>query len=182
MLHSLGVHRTAVEHARLPHGELGDVDHLLHFTECFGQDLAVFERDQRRELLLVGSQLIGDLAHQPPARGRGHGAPPPPPHGVVLIGAADGHARDQCAVGGTEGFQRRSGRSVAYRGNVEMRQQRGNVGAHRAAQTRSARCRPGAPLKTTSPEMSLLLPAARWRPKRLSSMSGKRKDSCVTRP
>ena len=48
----------AIEHARLADREVGDVDHLLHFAQAFGLDLAVFERDQRAEVLLGGPQRL----------------------------------------------------------------------------------------------------------------------------
>ena len=40
----LAVHGEAVKLAREAHGEIGDVDHLLHFAQSFGQDLAHLER------------------------------------------------------------------------------------------------------------------------------------------
>ena len=40
VLRPLRMHRQAVEHARLADGEVGDVDHLLHFAVAFGLDLA----------------------------------------------------------------------------------------------------------------------------------------------
>ena len=58
VLRALGVHGEAVEHARLADGEIGDVDHLLHFAQAFGLDLAVFERDQRAEVFLGGAQCV----------------------------------------------------------------------------------------------------------------------------
>ena len=51
VLRALRMHGEAVEHARLADGEVGDVDHLLHFAEPFGQDLAVLERNERAEIL-----------------------------------------------------------------------------------------------------------------------------------
>ncbi len=48
----LAVHGEAVELAREADGEIGDVDHLLHFAQALGQDLAHFERDQRAQILL----------------------------------------------------------------------------------------------------------------------------------
>jgi len=47
----------------LADGEVGDVDHLLHFTDALGEDLAVLERDQRAEIVLVAAQLVTDEAH-----------------------------------------------------------------------------------------------------------------------
>ena len=59
----LAVHGEAVELAREPHREIGDIDHLLHFAQAFGEDLAHFERHQRAQVRLVRAQLIADLAH-----------------------------------------------------------------------------------------------------------------------
>ena len=39
------MHRQAVQHAALADGEIGDVDHFLHFAIAFGLDLAHLERD-----------------------------------------------------------------------------------------------------------------------------------------
>ena len=58
VLRPLGVHREAVEHARLADREVGDVDHLLHFAQALGLDLAVLERDQRAEILLRRAQRL----------------------------------------------------------------------------------------------------------------------------
>ena len=50
------MHRLTVEHPRLANGKIGDIDHLLHFAVAFGLDLAVFQRDQRTERILVFAQ------------------------------------------------------------------------------------------------------------------------------
>ena len=72
---ALGVHRLAVEHPRLADGEVGDVDHLLHFAVAFGLDLAVLERDERAERVLVLAQQVAEAAHHLAAPRRGHVAP-----------------------------------------------------------------------------------------------------------
>ena len=64
MLRALRMHGAAVEHARLPDREIGDIDHLLHLAERLGEDLAVLERDQLAELTFVLPQLLGEQAHQ----------------------------------------------------------------------------------------------------------------------
>ncbi len=64
VLRPLGVHGRAIQHPRLPHGEVGDVDHLLNFAEPFRQDLAILERDQRPEVLLVTAQLFAQQANR----------------------------------------------------------------------------------------------------------------------
>ena len=43
MLGPFGLHRHAVQHARLTHGEIGHVDHFLHFAVALGLDLADFQ-------------------------------------------------------------------------------------------------------------------------------------------
>ena len=52
----LGVHGLAIEHSRLADGEVGDVDHLLDLAVAFGLDLAVLERDERAERVLLLAQ------------------------------------------------------------------------------------------------------------------------------
>ena len=46
----LAVHGEAVELARKADGEVGDIDHLLHFAHALRQDLAHFQRDQRAQV------------------------------------------------------------------------------------------------------------------------------------
>ena len=53
VLGPLGVHRQAVEHARLADGEVADVDHLLDFAIALGLDLAHLEADQAAEAVLA---------------------------------------------------------------------------------------------------------------------------------
>ncbi len=67
----LRVHGDAIEHARLADGEVGDVDHFLHFAQAFGEDLAVLERDQRAEIVLVTAQLLAQQPHGSPRFGAG---------------------------------------------------------------------------------------------------------------
>ena len=80
MLRAFRVHRIPIQHARLSHREIGDIDHLLHFTIAFSLDLAVFHRHQAAERIFKSSQLLADLTHGlaalwrgnlPPSRGRG---------------------------------------------------------------------------------------------------------------
>ncbi len=68
-------HGEAVKLARKSSGEIGDVDHLLHFAFAFGQDLAHFKRDQRAEIVLGAPQLIADLADDLAALGGRQHAP-----------------------------------------------------------------------------------------------------------
>ncbi len=54
----------AVELARQADREIADVDHLLHFAEAFGGDLADFQRDEAAERVFVGAQLLAKQAHE----------------------------------------------------------------------------------------------------------------------
>ena len=71
----LRVHGVAVEHARLAHGEIGDVDHLLHFAVAFGFDLAHLQRDQGAQRVLVLAQRFAHEAHGFATLRRRHFAP-----------------------------------------------------------------------------------------------------------
>ena len=66
----LGGDREAVHLPREAHGEIADVDHLLHFAEALGDDLADLERHQRAERLLRGAQFLAKQADElaPPGR------------------------------------------------------------------------------------------------------------------
>ena len=75
MAGALGVHRQAVQHARLPHAEVGDVDRFLDFAQALLVDLADFQRDERAERVLVLTQRIAQLAHDLTALGGRHFAP-----------------------------------------------------------------------------------------------------------
>ena len=68
---ALGGDDEAVQLPRQADGEIADVDHLLHFAEALGDDLADLERDQRAERLLRGAQFLAKQAHElaPPGAG-----------------------------------------------------------------------------------------------------------------
>ena len=108
---ALAVHGEAVELAREADGEIGDVDHLLHFAQAFGQDLAHLERNERAQILLMSAQFIADLAHDVAAFGGGHHAPfekglgGARHDGFVIRDARHANARQGFAGGGTEGNQ-----------------------------------------------------------------------------
>src|SRR4029079_13882182 len=72
---TLGCHRQAIELARKAHGEIADVDHLLHFAETLLQDLARFERDQCAEVLLGGAKLLAEKPDELAASRRRYVAP-----------------------------------------------------------------------------------------------------------
>ena len=66
-----------------PTCEVGDVDHLLHLAQALGEDLAVLERDERAQILLVATQLLAEqpyrlaplrCRHEAPGRRRGERA------------------------------------------------------------------------------------------------------------
>ena len=75
VLRPFGVHRQAVQHARLPDREIGDVDHLLHFTVALGFDLAVFEGNEAAERVFAIAKLLGDQSDDLAALGSRHLAP-----------------------------------------------------------------------------------------------------------
>ncbi len=75
VLAAFGVHRQSVEHARLTHGEIRDVDHLLHLAVALRLDLAVFQGDETAERVLVDPQLVGQRSHRLAALGGGDPAP-----------------------------------------------------------------------------------------------------------
>ena len=60
------VHAQAVQHARLPDGEVADVDHLLHFAVALGADLAHLERDQVAQRFLRFAQGVAEIANHLP--------------------------------------------------------------------------------------------------------------------
>ncbi len=64
MVGALGLDRQAVELARQADGEVADVDHLLHFAEPLGLDLADFDRHQPAELGLGGAQFLAEQADE----------------------------------------------------------------------------------------------------------------------
>ena len=69
------MHGSAVEHARLPDREIGDVDHLLDFAVTFLLDLSGFQRHQRTEGVFFAPQRVADAPHQLAPPRRGHGLP-----------------------------------------------------------------------------------------------------------
>ena len=109
MAGALAVHGEAVKLAREADGEIGDIDHLLHFAQAFGQDLAHLERDQRAQFLLMGAQFVADFAHDLAALGSGHHAPfeegfgGARHDGFVIGGAGHAHAGQRFAGGRAEG-------------------------------------------------------------------------------
>ncbi len=70
MAGALGGDGEPVQLPRQADGEIADVDHLLHFAEALGDDLAGFERDQRAERLLRRAQFLAPKPHElaPPWR------------------------------------------------------------------------------------------------------------------
>ena len=110
----LRVHRQAVQHARLTDGEVGDVDHLLHFAIAFRLDLAGFERDEAAERALVRAQLLADQAHGLAALRRGDRAPllerlaRRNDHALVVGGGRAAHAAEQLAGGGIDRLDERA--------------------------------------------------------------------------
>ena len=104
----LAVHRQSVQLPRQTNGEVGDVDHLLHFAFALGQNLTRLQRDQPAEFVLVPPQLLADLAHDESALRRRQQAPPGGSlhsldcSGLVVVGGTDGHAPERLAGGGID--------------------------------------------------------------------------------
>ena len=102
---ALGVHRPAVEHPRLADGEVGDVDHLLHLAVAFGLDLAVLQRDERAERVLVLAQEFREAPYRVAADGRRDVAPPVRclrgggEHRLHVGGIRERHVRERLPVG-----------------------------------------------------------------------------------
>ncbi len=178
VLRALRVHAEAIQHARLADRKVGDVDHLLHFAEPFGQDLAVLQRHQRAEVVLVLAQLLAEQTDCLAALGSGH-VPPVSrrqhrrrEHVLVVFGARRPNLRQQRRVSGVadveEGAILRNGPAVrsgpgprAHRLQSEPRENGVKIGsAHRTTACCLPRWRPVLPLTTTSPETSLVPPGA----------------------
>ena len=60
MLRPFGMHRRAIQHARLAHGKVCHIDHFLNFAVPLRFDLADFERHQRAKQVLVLPQRGAD--------------------------------------------------------------------------------------------------------------------------
>ena len=119
MLGALGLHGEAVQHARLADREIGDVDHLLNFAVALGLDLAVLERHEAPERVLVQSQFLGDQPDDLAALGRRHGAPLPGgldrrrEHALVVRRGRPSNLREPRAGGRIDGLDQGSRGLVA---------------------------------------------------------------------
>ena len=67
--------RQAMQLARQSHGEVADVDHLLHLAQPSGAHLAASSDTQQAQGLFVLAQFLAQAAHQFAAPRGGHGAP-----------------------------------------------------------------------------------------------------------
>ena len=65
----------AVQLPRQADGEIADVDHLLHFAQALGHDLADLEGHERAESLLRSAQFLAEKAHELAPAGRRNLAP-----------------------------------------------------------------------------------------------------------
>ena len=72
VLGPFGMHGEAVQHARLPDGKIGDIDHLLDLAVALGLDLAVFHGDETAERILVAAQFFAHEPHRFTALRRRH--------------------------------------------------------------------------------------------------------------
>ena len=75
VLRPFRVHGLPVHHARLAHGKVGDVDHLLDFTVALGLDLAHLERHETAQRVLVIAKGVTDTTHGFTAHRRRYLAP-----------------------------------------------------------------------------------------------------------
>ena len=130
--------RPAVEHPGLADREIGDVDHLLDFAVALRLDLAVLERDQRAERVLVLAEERSERAHGVATLRRRHVAPRlgggdrRRDDGVDVGGIGEAHARERRARGRILGDDRRAAaspeagpeaRSRMLRRKAELREQ-----------------------------------------------------------
>ncbi len=86
MTWALGRDGQAVQLARQADSEIADVDHFLHFTYTFGQNLAGFQRHQFAQRLAMFAQHVAQDTHQLAAYRRRHYTP----FFVGLVGVLDG--------------------------------------------------------------------------------------------
>ena len=107
----LGSDHEAMQLPREADGEIADVDHLLHFAQALGHDLADLERHQRAERLLRGAQFLSQQAHELAPPGRRNLAPGE----EGLVGGLD----DRRHVGGRRLFQARDLGAVDRRADGE---------------------------------------------------------------
>ena len=61
MLGALGANGQPVKLAGEAHGEIADVNHLLHFTFALGHDFARFQRDKTPKVMLGFAQGIAEV-------------------------------------------------------------------------------------------------------------------------
>jgi hypothetical protein len=72
---ALGGNGQAIKLPAQPDGKIADVDHLLHFAQALGHDLAGLQRHQRAQIILGRAQLLAQKAHQFAPPRRRHRAP-----------------------------------------------------------------------------------------------------------
>src|SRR4051812_34207356 len=58
MLRALRLNGQTVQHARLPNGEIANIDHLLNFALAFGNDLAGLKRNELPQLMFKIAQGV----------------------------------------------------------------------------------------------------------------------------
>ena len=56
------MHGESIELAREAHGEVGDINHLLHFALSLRREFSRFECDERAEIVLVIAEFFADGA------------------------------------------------------------------------------------------------------------------------
>ncbi len=108
---TLALHGETVQLPGEPHGEVGDVDHLLYLAAAFGEDFAHFQGDQGAQVVLRAAQFLGHLANDLAAFGRGEHAPPPErlrrpaEHLLVVLAGGHLHMSQHASVARADGGQ-----------------------------------------------------------------------------
>jgi len=111
MTRAFGMHRVAVQHARLADSEVSDIDHLLYFAIAFGLDLAHLQCDQATQGILVLAQRFAAQTNRLATTRRGRGAPDfegrlRTLHDQLVVRLGAGlNPRDDLVVAGVDRFQ-----------------------------------------------------------------------------
>src|SRR4029077_2303997 len=106
----------AEELSRLADGQVADVDDLLHFAACLGQDLAVLEADQAGEVLLARAEAVAQAANDLSAQRSRHQTPSReslvrgPDRCLDLSGRGGLDVGEHLGGGGVVAFDRRAAR------------------------------------------------------------------------
>ena len=75
MAGSFAVHGVSIQLSRKSHGEIGDVNALLNFTQAFGANFSGFKRDQFAQIIFMFAKLLANLPNNFAALRSGQHAP-----------------------------------------------------------------------------------------------------------